>query len=487
MSRTKLFLNNFLVYGLGSVISKIIPIIMLPIVTSLMTDTQYMGINDMANLVVSFAGAIALMGMYDAMFRMFFENKDEEYKKKICSTTLFFVIVSSIIVCLIMNIFKDNILSMVINDTAYGFLFFIIIFNTFLSSIEKIVMAPTRMQNKKIIFLITNTITPILSYSISIPLLLKGDYIYALPLAALTSTLIMTCIFYIINRKWFNFRLIRFKYIKVLIKLGAPLMPTFLMYWLCASLDRLMIKSMIGLGALGIYSVSSKIAHISQLIYTAFAQGWQYFAFSTMEDKDQKELISKISEYLLILSIISTVVITLFSKSIFNILAKGNYNEGYVILSYLFLSPLLLMVFQTMGSQFIIIKKTYPVPLLLIVAVIANAICNYLLIPALGIEGAAIATVIGYLVAFLLCYLICIKKDLLIKNNRMMKSVIILISYYFIWRIVGINSLLISYVLSLTVLSIYFVLYKEEIKFIKKKIIFLAKNTIKSKHKVNQA
>lgn len=486
MSRTKLFLNNFLVYGLGSVISKIIPIIMLPIITSLMTDTQFMGINDMVNLVVSFAGAIALMGMYDAMFRMFFENQDEEYKKQICSTTLFFVIVSSIIICLIMIIFKNNILNMVINDTAYGFLFFIIIFNTFLSSIERIVMAPTRMQNKKIIFLITNTITPILSYSISIPLLLKGDYIYALPLAALTSTVIMTIVFFVINRKWFNFRLIRFKYIKVLIKLGAPLMPTFLMYWLCSSLDRIMIKSMIGLGALGIYSVSSKIAHISQLIYTAFAQGWQYFAFSTMDDKDQKQLISKISEYLLILSIVSTVGITLFSKVIFNILAKGNYNEGYLILPYLFLSPLLLMVFQTMGSQFLIIKKTYPVPMLLIGAVCANAICNYLFIPVLGIEGAAIATVIGYLVAFLLCYLICVKKGLLIKNSRMMNSTIIFIGYYVIWRFIGINNLVISYILSIAVLCIYLILYKEEIKFMKEKLILFIKKNITKKQEVNQ-
>ena len=67
MKKLKLFLENFLIYGFGGIISKVIPLIMVPIVTRLMPDTSYYGISDMAGTVVSFANAIAVMGMYDAM------------------------------------------------------------------------------------------------------------------------------------------------------------------------------------------------------------------------------------------------------------------------------------------------------------------------------------------------------------------------------------------------------------------------------------
>ena len=470
MSRAKLFIQNFLVYGLGSIIGKIIPLIMLPIITSIMTDSKYYGINDMVNLVISFSGAIAMMGIYDAMFRMFFEKEEELYKKNICSTALFIVIISSTLVCLIMYMFKDDLLKLIIDDIKYNFLFFIIIFSTFLSGIGGIISAPTRMENKRKIFLITNTITPIFTYTIAILLLLKGEYIYALPLAAFSSSFIMVIVFFFLNRKWFSFKNISFKYIKILLQIGLPLMPTFLMYWICRSFDRVMIKEMLNLDELGLYSVASKIAQISQFIYTAFAMGWQYFAFSTMNDKDQKKLTSNVANYLLGISIIATIAVTTFSKIIFIILAKGSYSNTFVILPYLFISPLLLMIFQIIGNQFIVVKKTYQVPLILTFAVIVNVVCNYFFIPIIGIEGASIATMLGYIVAVLIAYIVTIKSKLLYREKRICISLLIFIIYLAIWRVFAVNNLILSIILSVICYLILFIVYKPEVNLLISKL-----------------
>ena len=51
MNKLKLFLENFIVYGLGGIISKIIPVIMIPIVTRIMPTSEYYGINDLSNTV----------------------------------------------------------------------------------------------------------------------------------------------------------------------------------------------------------------------------------------------------------------------------------------------------------------------------------------------------------------------------------------------------------------------------------------------------
>ncbi|WP_275372927.1 lipopolysaccharide biosynthesis protein [Clostridium tertium] len=470
MSRTKLFIHNFLVYGLGSIISKIIPLIMLPVITSIMTDTKYYGINDMVNLVISFASAIAMMGMYDAMFRMFFDKEDDNYKKSICSTALFFVILSSLVICIIMFIFRKAILNLIINDVEYNLLFFIIIFNTFLTGVQGIVSAPTRMQNKRKVFLITNTLSPVVSYAISIPLLLKGLYIYALPLAAVTSSLAMSITFYFLNKEWFSMKDVSKEHLLSLVKIGVPLMPTFLMYWVCNSFDRVMIKSMLGLEDLGIYSVASRIAQISQFIYTAFAMGWQYFAFSTMNDEDQKKLTSNIANYLLIISIIATMGVTALSKVLFSILAKGTYSNGYIILPYLFIAPLLLMVFQIVGNQFIVIKKTYPIPLILLGAIAVNISCNYLLIPKIGIEGASIATMLGYIIAVIISYVITVKSKLLDKENRIITSIIIFLAYLLLWRVLAAQNIVKSIVITIPFLIIYLIIYKKELLMVIEKI-----------------
>lgn len=69
---------------------------MLPIVTRLMPNTEYFGISDLSNTAVNFGAAVAVLGMYDAMYRMFFEKDDETFKKSICSTTMLFTTILSI-------------------------------------------------------------------------------------------------------------------------------------------------------------------------------------------------------------------------------------------------------------------------------------------------------------------------------------------------------------------------------------------------------
>ena len=101
-SKFKLFIENFLVYGLGGIISKIVPLIMVPIITRIMPNTEYFGISDMSQTIISFGSALAVIGMYDAMYRMFFEKDDDKYKKTVCSTALMFTLGTSIIVFLIM-------------------------------------------------------------------------------------------------------------------------------------------------------------------------------------------------------------------------------------------------------------------------------------------------------------------------------------------------------------------------------------------------
>ena len=62
-SKIKLFIENFVVYGMGGAISSAIPVIMIPVITRLMPNSSYIGISDMATAIISIGNAFALMGM----------------------------------------------------------------------------------------------------------------------------------------------------------------------------------------------------------------------------------------------------------------------------------------------------------------------------------------------------------------------------------------------------------------------------------------
>lgn len=436
MNKFKLFMENFLIFGLGGIISKIIPLIMVPIVTRLMPTTDYYGISDLSNTVVQFGSAIAIMGMYDAMCRMFFEKDDDEYKKTVCSTTLIFTIMTSVVVFIIMILAKDIIAQYFFSDKQYAYVVYLSAIATLVGATNSIITVPAKMQNKRKVFLVTNTVSPLLSYSISIPMLLAGHYVTALPLAGIISGVTIEIVFGIMNYRWFNPKKFDKKLLKQLLIIAIPLMPNFLVYWMFNSCDKVMITNIIGVGAAGIYSVGSKLGHASQLIYTAFAGGWYFFAFSTMKEDNQIKNNSMIFEYLGIISFVTTSFICAWSHLIFKLLFTEQYLSGYIVAPYLFLAPLLQMLFQVACNQFLIIKKTWPNILILSCGALLNIAINWTLIPILGIEGASVATLMGYFVSdIIICIVLC-KMKLMIISKRFIISVILMVTFMVAWRII---------------------------------------------------
>lgn len=463
MKKAKLFIENFLVYGLGGIITKIVPLIMVPIITRIMPNSTYFGISDMSNTIISFASALAILGMYDAMYRIFFDKDDEQYKRIVCSTTLFFTLVTSIIVFGIMLLLKKQISVLFLGDIEYQNVVIITAIATLVTSTNNIISAPTRMQNKRKTYLIVNTISPILSYSIAIPLLLNGHYLIALPLAGAISGIIIEIAFACMNHKWFNIKKFDKKMLKQLLMIAIPLFPNFLIYWVYNSFDKVMITNMLGIGESGIYAVGAKIGSVSQLIYLAFAGGWQYFSFATMKEENQVKSNSLIYEYLGIISYIATILMSSFSYLIFKILFEEEYLRAYIVAPYLFMAPLLQMLFQVACNQFLVIKKTWPNLFILIIGAVLNIILNYVLIPILGIEGAAIATLVGYTVSNIIALIVLKKMKLMILSKRMIGSAIIAFIYIVLWRIFLKNNIVINSIVVITIIITYIALYKNEI------------------------
>ena len=464
MNRSKLLIKNFLVYGFGGVIAKAVPLIMVPIITRMMPDSFYYGMSDLSNTIISLFSALAIAGMYDAMYRMFFEKDDEDFKKDICSSALFFTLISSLAVALIMVILQKPISLLFYTDRSYGNLVMLCAMSVLIGSTNSIIAAPTRMQNKSKTFLITNTLSPIISYSLAIPLLLNGYYLIALPVSMLISAASMEIIFFILNRKWFSFRRINWNYIKAMLMIALPLLPNFIVYWVFNSSDRVMISNILGTDYSGIYAVGAKIGQISMLIYTAFAGGWQFFAFSIMKDKDNVSVISKIFEVLAALSFATALLGTSICKWGVELLFESEYWGCYLCIPYLYLSPLLLMLFQIGSNQLLVIKKTWPNLLMLSTGAILNIVLNIVLIPYLGIEGASIATLSGYIVSLVICIVVLLKMKLITISKKFLINVSLFLLLFLVMRFNSLSTYYVNIPLSIGFLVLNLFLYWKQIK-----------------------
>lgn len=476
MNRFKLFVENFFVYGFINVLNKLFPILLLPIITRLLNNTSDFGIFDMYNLIIEFGSPLIILGLFDAMFREYFESDSEQYRINVTTTANRLVLLSSLFVCTLLVLFNKNFSSLFFGSKKFGSIVIFSALTLLMVSNNTIISAPTRIQNQRKVFVISGILNSLIYYTLAILFIRFGLSYFGLIYANLFASATLLLFFWLRNKKFFTFGKFNFGITKELFNIGLPLVPTFLIYWIYHAADKIMILRILGPSELGIYSIGARVSNISLFIYTAFSGGYSYFKFSLMKELDQVRFNSLVFETLGFFAYIGLLITYPFIGSLFICLFPKIFSNGKLVFPYLFLSPLLLMLFQVVSSQFLIIKKSYWITITLSIGAITNVVLNWFFIHLYGIKGAAIATLIGYSISLISVSIIASLHKLHKTSRRFIICSALLILYLFIMESSFMNKISNKIFLSFIIILIYVFFYKDVIEKIFKKIIFYFKN-----------
>lgn len=192
------------------------------------------------------------------------------------------------------------------------------------------------------------------------------------------------------------------------LKFNLPLLPHYLASILLASSDKVMIEDMCGKYEVGIYSVGYSIANLTLIAFMAVNNAYTPFAMNAIKQKNYKELNSKTNIVLFASAVLASVVMLMAPEGI---MIMG----GEKYLPSLKLVPILIVGVFISSSYFIFSnveffyeKTKYIFPITIIGSGI-NILLNWLLIPKIGYEVAAITTFIGYIIIAVLHYVASVK------------------------------------------------------------------------------
>jgi O-antigen/teichoic acid export membrane protein len=166
--------------------------------------------------------------------------------------------------------------------------------------------------------------------------------------------------------------------------------------------DAFMISSMIGLGSTGIYTISFFMSSIIEIPSRATLQISAPFVSESLEENDIPRLRDLYTRYSSNQAIIGGLLLVLLwanINSIFHLMPHGDiYVAGKYVVLFIGLGKL---IDVTTGiNNLILIYSRYHRYLILFVVILGviTVAGNYLLIPVLGITGAAIASMASYLI-----------------------------------------------------------------------------------------
>ncbi len=248
---------------------------------------------------------------------------------------------------------------------------------------------------------------------------------------------------------------------KKVLKFGIPLIFTMTFMTVMKSMDRVLIGYFLEAADVGIYSVA---AGIPLMIGGMFAPVTTVILPTFSERKGKGEssevLLRELFSLLVYVSIPLIIFLYLFSEDILSLVFGTEYILGATVLSITSIEIFLYSSKRLFGIPVVGSEKTFSYALGLALTAVTNIVLNSILIPIWDIEGAAIGTVLSFILLFFVMLYLCKKNSEFKVLNIDVKVILLLFTSVFIsgifleWILDGFPSLIITAIIFLIILYV---------------------------------
>lgn len=388
------------IYGLSSFVFRFIAFAIFPIYAHTFSVADF-GIMELATTLAGIVSLFMNLGMNNAVMRYYWDPGTKEADRSlVISTGLWLLLGSSVIVSGIMIALLHPWHKFIEIHYHLPWLFLILVFVSnipsqvlvFCQDVLRLHFAPWKFT---ILSAFSNLfgVALILWLILRCGLGLKGFFVGGL----IGLSLALPICFWLIRR---DLRLeLDPKLGRKLIAFGYPFIFAGLAYWIFSYTDRWMLATMTDNVQVGLYSIAFKFAFVITFINGAFAQAWSPYAVKIYsEDPNYRLVFSRLlSLWFFGLTLVGS-MLTVFAPEILRLLTPPAYWPAANVMGLVTMGIVFLGTTQITVIGISLAKRTNLLSLASWITALINVVLNLILIPYWGAIGAALATLISYLI-----------------------------------------------------------------------------------------
>ena len=391
------FARDVLVYGIATVFIQLGSVILVPLITKTLGTHDY-GIWSQSQITISLAMNLSLLGLTVSMLRFLPSKTNREEIQEEFYSVFYVIAAASLVMSIISIVFADFIAAALFDGAAdvvrvTGLIILVYSLDTAFLTLFR------AFQQVKLysVFMIANTYGQVglIAY-----LALKGHGILSIVVAVLAIQTLLLFILFFIVRAQIGIKKPRFSRIKDYFSFGLPAVPLLVASWVIASSDRYVIAYFLGATSVGIYSAAYTLGGII-LMFASIVAFVLPPVLSKLYDQGKvnevKTHLSYSLKYLLALAIPFVFGATILAEPVLRLFSTaGIAGEGSLIMPLITLGMILACASSVIYLILSLVKKMKIVGAIYIVAAVVNLGLNILVVPYLGIMGAAVTTLISY-------------------------------------------------------------------------------------------
>lgn len=366
---------------------------------------EQFGLFSYAQSFVGLFMAVASLGLDGILVRELL--KDESRRDQLMGTAFILKFIGAFLVIILLVFaiqFTDN-------DTYTNTLIFIIALATFLHSFNVIdFYFQSQVLSKYTVY--TRSISLFISSVVKIALILNEATLITFAWIVVLESLMLVVgyIYFYIKQNNFvsgtlSFSLFSWKFnletAKNLLKDSWPLMFSFMAIAIYVRIDQVMIKEMLDAEAVGQYAAAVKLSEAWYFIPSVIAAS--LFPAIMNAKKQNKELyyarLQKLYDLMVWMAIAIALPMTFLSDWIVDLVYGSQYSQAGTVLMIHIWTGMFVFLGIAFGQYLIAENFTKKALYRTLLGAVSNISLNYILIPIYGINGAAIATLLGQFIA----------------------------------------------------------------------------------------
>ena len=398
------------IYTIGQFLTRAIGFILIPIYTRFLTPDDY-GIIGIINVVIVMMTAVLSLGAYQAQTRLYYDFHND--RKKIgellfsINTMLF---CTAFTACLILTLFGKPIFQYFIKSQEIDFNSFVIIaiWTIFFNIINRLIpnyYVATKQYTYCASLWIVQFILSACAIIIFVVVLREGA------LGSIKGVFVGQVLFFILfyrsYAKNFIWRLNK-QYVKDILALGLPIVLHTTASAVMVSIDRLILQKYVNLSDVGLYTVGYKFGIILSIVVVSVNKAWMPNYYELMNQPGPVKSREIKRSFCIWMTVIGSICIlgSAWTENMIMLLTTEAYYSASVVVPMILLGYLFQGIYIFMSGPLFYFKKVLLIPILTGTAALINVGLNILLIPQIGIMGAALATTLSFAFLAVTTYLL---------------------------------------------------------------------------------
>lgn len=400
--------SDSLVYGVAGVITRFLGILLTPLYTRVYDPEDY-GIFGLINNGYALITIILIFALDNSTARWFYDSKEYQKRKSVINSWLwfyfFFSLAAGVLLFFTAGVWSDLLFDGLAESITYIRL---LAFNLPIVVLSVVATKILRFEKKAkhTVFLTFLQALVLILTNFFFVLLLEQGLMGAFIAKLVTSIIIAPVAFYMIKSWVGSIHYFSLKLWRQMVKYSLPFVPASVAIWIISLSGIFFLNEFVSKDEVGLFQIGFAVASFAGLITASFQQAWAPFAYSILGTENSKKTYAQVLMIYILFAGTGVLLISIFSMEALMIIATPSYYGASHVASILTFSTLFmgLTSIADLGSS--IAKKTAPLGIIYSFSAVLLVGFNFLLIPRLGKEGAAIAICLSQSVTPLLVFIV---------------------------------------------------------------------------------